>query len=269
MGALGSLEVETPSHRPQNPYIAHGSSTSNARLYFMLCLAFFVIYSLFSIMGPSESYSSVGDAAGGWGREHNHVIEHHDTSLITPQQRESSNTYTYPSVDLSKFNTNNEFLEEDFMIALEPLITIPSHPRSEYQQYQTDGLGFDTAKLLADTNTPHGMAYDFIVNRDKRNLKPEDPQLIQRYVLTLLFFATGGHDENDPSDTHTRHGGWEADMAHFLTGLHECHWVKKGLGDQLWEILSMESDDGKVGVTKCNDEMEVTEIRLGMQMICL
>lgn len=219
------------------------------------------------MMAPTESYPTQGDAAGGWGRQHNHAIEHHDTSLITAQQKESSNIYTYPTVDLSRFDTNNEFLEEDFIVALEPLISIPSHARPEYQQYQTDGLGFDMSELLADTNTPHGMAYDFIVNRDKRNLKPEDPQLIQRYVLALLFYATGGHDESDPADTGNHHGGWEADMAHFLTGLHECHWVKKGLGDQLWELLSMESDDGKVGVTKCNEEMEVIEIRLGMRTI--
>jgi hypothetical protein len=58
-------------------------------------------------------------------------------------------------------------------------------------------------------------------------------------------------------------------MAHFLTGLHECHWVKRSPSDQFWGILSIESEtDRRVGVTKCNDDMEVTEIRLGM-FLCL
>jgi hypothetical protein len=46
--------------------------------------------------------------------------------------------------------------------------------------------------------------------------------------------------------------------------LHECHWVKKSIEDQFWGILSIENgDDRRVGVTKCNSDMEVTEIRLG------
>jgi hypothetical protein len=114
------------------------------------------------------------------------------------------------------------------------------------------------------------MAYDFIVNRDKRGIKPDDPQLVQRFVLTLMFYATGGIDTKNPDETskdNTR-GGWDSELAHFLTGLHECHWVKKGLQDQFWELLSMEGDDDrKVGVTKCNDAMEVTEIRLGMKIL--
>lgn len=275
---MGSLEVEVPSRRPQNPYGQNGSpshahgSSSNARLYFMLCLMFFTLYGIFNLIGPTsdaESFSSTGDAAGGWGIEHNHAIEHHDTSLISAEQKQSTSSYysTYPPVDISKFD--NEFLEEDFIMALTPIISIPSHARPEYEQYQTDGDEFaasmrSISELLADKNTAHGKAYDFIVNRDKRNLKPEDPQLIQRFVLTLLFYATGGHDENNPAEETTNRGGWDSDMAHFLSGLHECHWVKKSLPDQFWEFFSMEGDDEKVGVTKCNDEMEVTEIRLGL-----
>lgn len=44
--------------------------------------------------------------------------------------------------------------------------------------------------------------------------------------------------------------------------------VKKSLEDQFWGILSLDSDtDRRVGVTKCNADMEVTEIRLGMAII--
>lgn len=270
MIGLSSLEVETP-RRPQNPYGRNSSSShaaSNARLYFMICLTIFTLYGLFNMSGAGdpEPYSSTGDAAGGWGVEHNHAIEHHDTSLISAEQRAStsSNSITYPTVDMAAFD-DTDFLEEDFILALTPFISIPQHARPEYELYQTDGLEFDITELLSDKNTAHGLAYDFIANRDKRKLKPEDPQLIQRYALTLLFYATGGHDENNPAEEATNRGGWNSDMAHFLTGLHECHWAKKSLKDQFWEMLSMEGDDDtKVGVTKCNDEMEVTEIRLGV-----
>lgn len=225
------------------------------------------MFGLFNMMGPSQSdVSSSGDAAGGWGIEHNHAIEHHDTSLITPQQKESTSSFTfntYPPIDMTD-DMDNSLLEEDYLAALTPIISIPSHARPEYALYQTDGLEFDISELLADKNTAHGKAYDFIANRDKRKLQPEDPSLIQRFVLTLLFYATGGHDENNPNETSQKRGGWESEMAHFLSGLHECHWVKKSLGDQFWELLSIDSDDDtRVGVTKCNDEMEVVEIRLG------
>ncbi|KAL7484201.1 hypothetical protein ACHAW6_009838 [Cyclotella cf. meneghiniana] len=280
MGRISTLELETHNSKLHKPHsqssTGHGlgSSSSNARLYFILCLAFFTIYCLFNMMGPADEldpWASTGDAAGGWGIEHNHAITHHDTSLVSSQQKESSNTFSssYSLAGLTPFDIDNEFLREDFEMALTPILIIPSHARPEYEYYQSKGEGyvedFDISELLHDKNTAHGMAYDFIVNRDKRGIKPEDPQLVQRFVLTLLFYATGGIDKKNPDETpkdNTR-GGWDSELAHFLTGLHECHWVKKSLQDQFWELLSMEGDDDrKVGVTKCNDDMEVTEIRL-------
>ena len=121
--------------------------------------------------------------------------------------------------------------------------------------------------LLYDLNTPHGLAFDFILNRDTRRVNADDPHLVQRFVLALLFYATGGRDHYDAPEYlqgNTGVHGWDSEMTHFLTGLHECHWVKKSLEDQFWGLLSMESDsDRRVGVTKCNRDMEVTEIRLG------
>ena len=264
--SFSSLEVEIPSSRPQNPY-GNGSqngSASNARLYFMLCLIFFTIYGLFNMIGPGDSTGTAGsDASGGWGIEHNHAIEHHETTFVTAPHKDSTSSGYYAPYYPALNTKGYEFTEEDFMQALVPIVSVPSHARPEYDKYQKyEKELFDPADLLTDKNTPHGMAYDFIMNRDTRNLKPEDPQLIQRYVVTLLFYATGGHDDNDSVET--LRGGWDSDMAHFLTGLHECHWVKKSLGDAFWELLSMEDgDDSKVGITRCNDEMEVTEIRLG------
>ena len=154
--------------------------------------------------------------------------------------------------------------------------------------------------MLYDKSTPHGKAFDFLLNRDTRPhqddssvmLLEDDMQyLVQRFVVTLLFYATGGRDTTTHNETNTSKvmeagkevgsendgagitksiwsggggGGWESSTAHFLTGLHECHWVKKSLEDQLWSMLSIDKEkDRRVGVTKCNANMEVTEICLG------
>ena len=50
-------------------------------------------------------------------------------------------------------------------------------------------------------------------------------------MLALLFYATGGRDADFAAEEGERRGGWDAESAHFLTGLHECHWVKKSFGE--------------------------------------
>ena len=48
------------------------------------------------------------------------------------------------------------------------------------------------------------------------------PRLIQQYVLALLF-ANFAEVEGE------RWGGRDAESAHFMTALHECHWAKSSL----------------------------------------
>jgi hypothetical protein len=288
MGRLQSLDIETHNNGKQrNPYGPGPNRSSspltanNTRLcYFMLCIALFAMFGVGKMLMPADesnvTWAPIGDAAGGWGSEHNHAIVHHEQPT---QQTSSGTSYVPPPSPPAIYseppkanhqqsqNIDREIRESDFIMALAPIVVIPSHSQPEYEQYQIDGgINVETEDLLYDKNTPHGMAFDFILNRDKRNINSEDPLLIQRFVLTLLFYATGGHDENDPTQSNkpTGRGGWYSEMAHFLTGLHECHWVKKSLEDQFWSILSMEGNaDRRMGVTKCNGDMEVTEIRLG------
>ena len=162
-------------------------------------------------------------------------------------------------------HADDEMREADLALAISELVIAPVTSRPEYARYQ--GVTSEVAgQLIHDLKTPHGMAYDFIVRKDKRKLSADDPNLAQRYVLALLFYATGGKelDEWAPAPNEKVRHGWNSGTAHFLSGLHECHWVKKSLEDRLWGILSIESDgDRRIGVTKCNAGMEVTEIRLG------
>jgi len=274
----------------------------------MFFLALFALYGVGKLMRPEDSSSknelaSHGDAAGGWGADHHHpvaskysippveasstkqnnwhdtpVTHYHEEKQSSSQQQYSSSTSSY-----NKEHAELEIRESDLLMMLSPLVFVPSHSRPEYEKYQSDpksltgGESSYSEEILYNKQTPHGMAFDFMLNRDKRPVNVDDPHLIQRFVLILLFFATGGK-ESDPSvavaavaagtddalsDSPHRTSGWDSSVAHFLTGLHECHWVKKSLEDQFWGMLSIEGDtDRMVGVTKCNADMEVTELRL-------
>lgn len=92
--------------------------------------------------------------------------------------------------------------------------------------------------LLRDEDTVWGQAFKFIVESDKRQLKPSDDLLIQRYVLALIYYATSGPE-------------WKYGNLHFLTEVHECHWKKK-------------VKNTLVGVIDC-EGMHVTSLELSGQ----
>lgn len=311
MGGLAhSFDID--NGKPRNPYGPGGSAgaspKNNSKLFFVICLIFVAVLGIRTILSsgsdPDDVWASKGDAAGGWGSEHHHTIVEHSagsSSNGAPSQQQqqpnkpSSNTaneaspisdppkptneasYYHEVMKTHKqkytYGPDQELRMSDFYGELFDLVTVPTAHRPEYAEYQKPDRDYALAeKLLFDLNTPHGMAFDFVLNRDKRRLGPDDPHLVQRFVLALLFYATGGSDENDPkgyAEAHTGgNGGWDSGLAHFLTGLHECHWVKKSMEDQFWGLLSLEGDtDRRVGVTKCNADMEVTEIRLGMFVV--
>jgi len=92
--------------------------------------------------------------------------------------------------------------------------------------------------LLRDEDTVYGKAFKFVVETDKRQLKPSDDLLIQRYVLALIYYATNGEE-------------WKYGNLHFLTEVHECHWKKRV--KKTW-----------VGVIDC-EGMHVTNLELSGQ----
>ncbi|KAL9181225.1 hypothetical protein ACHAXT_010030 [Thalassiosira profunda] len=181
-----------------------------------------------------DEWSSEGYAGGGWEEDPNSVA-------WLP---------TGASADSSFENADLELREADLLTILSPIVVVPVHPRPEYERYQKESeMDAETiaGELLNDMATPHGKAFDFMLNVDTRPIG-EDAQVVQRYVLTLLFYATGGRDD-------------VAAATHFLTSMHECHWTKKDMLDnKYWGFLS--GDDQRLGVTKCNADMMVTEIRL-------
>ena len=93
-----------------------------------------------------------------------------------------------------------------------------------------------SSESLHNSSSPQGMAFNFIVEDDKRDLHPDEELLIQRYALAVLYFATMGNE-------------WSHGDLHFLSAVHECHWQKK-----IRKTI--------MGVIEC-DNMHVTHIQLG------
>lgn len=90
--------------------------------------------------------------------------------------------------------------------------------------------------LLHDWMAPQGRAFQWIVNEDERMVNANDPYLVQRYALAVIFHSTLGDN-------------WDNDGSHWMTLLHECYWNKKVKGKFM-------------GVTECDENKKVTRIDL-------
>merc|ERR1711862_309665 len=66
---------------------------------------------------------------------------------------------------------------------------------------------------LYNLDTPQGKAFDWLLNKDGRALHPDAENLVQRYVLAVLYFSTAGEN-------------WIYGSSHWLNALHECHWKR-------------------------------------------
>ena len=257
--------------------LAKSATSNTVRSYLTFCLALWMLYSLGKMMMPADKsqdeYADAGAAEGGWGTKHHHPVKSQRSPSTLSQQSSSWNMNTpvsHPSSNntpasspaftpfsdaLSIFDNKSknsitaaaqlDILESDLLMILSPLVFIPKHNRPEYKIYQTTedesiSSSDSPEEVLYDKNTAHGMAFDYLLHRDTRPFNHDnDQQVIQRFVLTLLFYATGGKQDEGAlvttgpggvaaagSNSRANSSGWDADMAHFLTGLHECHWVR-------------------------------------------
>ena len=71
---------------------------------------------------------------------------------------------------------------------------------------------------LADFNSVRYKAACWLVNDDPRALEANDPKLIQRYVLSVIYLTTDGPN-------------WEAQLS-FMGGKDECSWEAVGCNTQ-------------------------------------
>lgn len=89
---------------------------------------------------------------------------------------------------------------------------------------------------LHDWMAPQGRAFQWLVNEDERMINANDPYLVQRYVLAVLFYATNGEN-------------WNNEALHWMSLMHECFWNKKVKGRL-------------VGVTECDEDKNVVRIEI-------
>lgn len=96
---------------------------------------------------------------------------------------------------------------------------------------------------LADMTKPQWKAKEWILRYDSLNLCPDDPNLIQRYVMALFYVSTGGNDwkrcsANRSKSSCDRHVRW-------LHG-HECTWYGVACLDDKLDQITMD-DNNVVG----------------------
>jgi len=94
-----------------------------------------------------------------------------------------------------------------------------------------------SSPILADVKSAQNKAFEWIVAEDARQLKSDDPDLLQRYVLAVMFYSLKGEN-------------WHHGDLHWLSGVHECYWSKKYKRRVL-------------GVVECDRHKKITRIELG------
>ena len=119
--------------------------------------------------------------------------------------------------------------------------TVPTLAPTTFQYYERQ-VAFANVLLpisgdqMWEIGTPQNRAFEFLVSSDPAELDPrgdEDQHIRQRYVLMVIYFATGGKDWDNP--------------VNFTSRFHICDWN----GDSV--------SDGSIGVS-CNKDKNVMKL---------
>jgi hypothetical protein len=81
---------------------------------------------------------------------------------------------------------------------------------------------------LRDPDSIQGKAADWIIGQDEYLLCPDDPKLVQRFALAVIYFATNGDDWLQCSADGTDLCGFEDPFvgdSRFLSADNECSWA--------------------------------------------
>ncbi len=100
-----------------------------------------------------------------------------------------------------------------------------------------------SVELLSDTSTPQGKALEWLLNYDEARVCPDAKKLIQRYVLAVMYFSTGGEEWFKCSSNNPKCGDEYPflNRTKFLSSGSECFWA---------------------GI-RCSESMCVTQIEFG------
>jgi len=149
---------------------------------------------------------------------------------------------------------SDESINEEVVDFNDEYISEYGYDDADYDEYDMDDIISDSVALLRafnieekleyisdsdalhDWTSPQGRAFQWIVNEDERMIHADDPHLVQRFVMAVIFYATAG-------------GSWHSGDLHWLSGVHECYWTKKVKGRPM-------------GIVECDDDNHVTYIEL-------
>jgi hypothetical protein len=123
---------------------------------------------------------------------------------------------------------------------------VSTEQRSELILAALDAVGDST--LIRDETTPQGMAADWLINHDFRRICPDEEKLVQRWVIAVMYFSTGGNDWFQCSAAGSDACGTEDPFItrrRVLSEFSECQWA---------------------GIS-CNAGSCVTEIEFGKQCL--
>lgn len=102
--------------------------------------------------------------------------------------------------------------------------------------------------------TPQFLAADWIVNEDPLSLEKDDPNLVQRYILAIIYFATKGE-----SWWSTRHFRQNFQNTTFLNEQHECDWFGIQCDDED-KVISVQLWGNDLHGTIPNEISKLTEV---------
>jgi hypothetical protein len=83
------------------------------------------------------------------------------------------------------------------------------------QQVQELVLSATSDQVLSNQKSPQYRAYEWILNDDPRHVSGDDPDLLQRYILAILYFSV-----NNPTRATTT---W-INAHEWMSLQHECNW---------------------------------------------
>lgn len=156
----------------------------------------------------------------------------HQTSSYTQFPSEIMNQNSYgASSNIENMNLQNQPLQQQ-QAFLNNQETNDMELAKRFMQIQGKISFISSAEALMDASSPQFQALDWIANKDSFMISPENPLLLQRYALAVLYFSTNQATK-----------GWK-NTFHWLSGDHECNWKGEG------------------GVRKCNEQNKVIDISL-------
>eukprot|EP00978_Attheya_sp_CCMP212_P000227 scaffold430_cov49-Attheya_sp.AAC.5 len=152
----------------------------------------------------------------------------------TQQAGESTSS---PPVTLDACNLDPAVRRENIIATLFPTVT----PMTEFE----------------DTNSAARQAFEWLVESDEFYICPEDPQLVQRYIVGKMYFQMNGDGWTDcASNGDTCEASYEIlNGTKWLEPVHECEWafLVCDVGPTQLDIIIIMNDENNVTGTLLNE----------------